>query len=152
MKPRRQGVHVIAKTFEGYHCSYRAWGSNNHQDKILHPYSLTVKAIFESHNADERVLHDNSDLMREFRKILDQTIHNTVIVAHSDPELPIFKALETKGLINLIALQNVSASQLSIEFFNWLKVWLINSNAIDEVDIRAVEVTENDKSSYLYSE
>lgn len=152
MKPRRQGVHVIAKTFEGYHCSYRAWWSSNHQDKILRPYSLTVKAIFESAKADDELLYDNSDLIKEFRKHLESVIRDTVIVAYGDPELLIFKALETKGLINLVTTTNVSASQFAMELFNWVKVWLINSNTIERLDVRAIEVTENDKSSYLYSE
>lgn len=152
MKPRREGVYVTAKTFDGYRCSYRLWRSTNYGDKILRSHNLTIKAIFESHKADVELLYDGSEFMKEFKKVLDNTMMDTVIVAQNDPELAIFKAMEVKGLIKLITPPEVSAALFAVEWFNWAKIWLINSNAIELVDIRAVEVTENDTSNYLYTE
>lgn len=121
---------------------------------MLRAHNLTVKVIFESHTLsdDRRVIHTDSDCIKEFSKMLENTWREKTIVSLDDPEIAIFKALDTKGLIKLSLLPDVGAELFATEMFNWFKVWLVNSELIKQVDVRAVEVVENPFSSSLYSE
>lgn len=151
---RRAGIYVTTKTFEKIYCSYRRWKSPYQYDRMLRAHNLTVKVIFESHTLsdDRRVIHTDSDCIKEFSKMLENTWREKTIVSLDDPEIAIFKALDTKGLIKLSLLPDVGAELFATEMFNWFKVWLVNSELIKQVDVRAVEVVENPFSSSLYSE
>lgn len=151
---RRAGFYVNTKTFTDIRCSFRRWRSPRSPDKILRPYILTVKVVLEAHQLgdDGRVLNDDHDCMIEFWKLLNRTWNGCVIVANDDPELLIFKAMETKGLIQLTTLPDVGSEPFAAEMFSWLKVWMTNSELIKRVDVRAVEVVETQFSSSLYSE
>ena len=151
---RRQGVFVTTKTFEKIYCSYRRWRSPLSYDRALRSHNLTVKVIFESHSLgdDRRVIHTDSDCINEFRYMLERTWKERTIVSLDDPELPIFKAMDAKGLIKLSLLPDIGAEMFAQEIFNWFKVWLNNSGLIKQVDVRAVEVVEDNFNSSLYTE
>lgn len=151
---RRAGVFVTTKKFEGVYCSYRRWKSPYAYDKRLRAHTLTIKVVFESHSLgeDKRVIHFDNDCFTEFNKLLVKSWRDCTIVSLDDPELPIFKAMEAKGLIKLSLLPEIGAEMFAHEIFNWFKVWLTNSDLIKQVDVRAVEVVENDFSSSLYTE
>ncbi len=151
---RRQGFYVCTKTFGEVRCSFRRWKSTHYFDKILRPYELTVKVVLEAHHLgdDRRVMLNQHDCMLEFRKLLDRTWTDHVVVANDDPELLIFKAMETKGIIQLTTLPDVGTEPFAAEMYSWLKVWLTNSELIKQVDVRAVEIVETRYSSSLYTE
>lgn len=156
--PRRVGVYVNSQTFYRIYCSYRRWRSEHPPDRVVRPYNLEIKVIFESHavNSDGRVMRSNSECLDEFNKLLDRMWRDKTIICTDDPEIAIFKAMEAKGLISLSMLPDVGAEAFSLEMFNWFKIWLTNSGMIQYVDVRAVEVIENTSlgivSASLYSE
>jgi hypothetical protein len=123
---------------------FRRWKSPYPYDKRINPFNLTVKVVLESHylSTDGRVLNNEHDCIQQFTKLIESTWLNRVIIASDDPELLIFKAMETKGLMNLTILPDVGNEAFSVEMFNWFKVWLTNSGLISQVDVRAVEVSE----------
>jgi hypothetical protein len=84
--------------------------------------------------------------------MLERTWKERTIVSLDDPELPIFKAMDAKGLIKLSLLPDIGAEMFAQEIFNWFKVWLNNSGLIKQVDVRAVEVVEDNFNSSLYTE
>lgn len=133
---------------------FRRCNATNGHDKVLKAYNLSAKIVLEAHHLDDsdRVLSYPDDCLIEFERMLDTYYTGKVIVTHNDPELPIFWALEVKGLIILSVLPNVGAEHFAAEMFNWMKVWLVNSGLINRVDVKAIEVVESQYSSSLYTE
>ena len=154
--PRRLGVYVNLHAFDNIYCSYRRWKSERPGEKRLLQFRIEVKVILESHTNNPEQRLPSYDCILEFSKLLDRVWRDKIIVSLDDPELPIFKAMDAKGLINLSLLPDTGAEFFSFEMFNWFKIWLTNSGLINHVDVRAVEVIEhygvNIVSASLYSE
>lgn len=149
---RGDGVFLATKVYENISCIFRIWDADHPKDRVLKSYTFRIKILFESHYLGQgnQLLDDDHDCLKEFNKMLNQYFRNKTVVALNDPEMPIFQALDQKGVIFLSTLPEVSSEKIAQEIFNWFKVWLINSKLIERVDIRSAELTVNGLHNVIY--
>tara|TARA_R100000700_G_C3111685_1_gene104428 strand:+ start:243 stop:683 length:441 start_codon:yes stop_codon:yes gene_type:complete len=116
--------------------------------RFLHGYHLTAKFYFI--RLTEKKLDNNNwvvdfgglkELKKELRNIFD---HKTII-SRKDPELQIFKDLHTRGLIQLVILNEVSLERFAEHCLETALDYIPESTGCYKV-----EVFEHSKNSAIY--
>lgn len=125
----------------GFSCAYRNHTSEELHDEspMLHGYSLSFFFRFMSN--DPEIMTDYLPQKMEWMgQFLEEIFRNTVIVAHEDPLLDSFLALEKAGACELRMIDGVGAEAfaktLYEDFAPTVKEVSVGSIALFEVKVR----------------
>src|SRR5690606_3137053 len=130
----------------GFSCAFRQWRAHSHC-RFLHGYSLAFKFTFETDELDERNWAVDFGSLKSLKEILKTTFDHTTIIAEDDPELELFRELNTRGLIQLRILPDVGCEKFAEYMFLTAEVWLIDNGYSPRVGVKSVEVWEHGANS-----
>jgi 6-pyruvoyltetrahydropterin/6-carboxytetrahydropterin synthase len=147
-------VHRSTKTYcheIGLSAAFRQWRATSHC-RFIHGYALAVRLEFE---ADQ--LNDNGWVMdfgglKPFKQWLEIMFDHKTLVAADDPQLYVFKGLETMGIIQLVVLEKGVGCERFAELIGEYAVgWLKDSGHSPRVRIALVEVKEHGANSAIWT-
>lgn len=93
--------YLSTKTYgndRGLSCCFRQWRSTHSHCSLLHGYSIGIKLVFESETLDDRNWVMDFGGLKAFKEWSEWMFDHTLIIAHDDPHLDIFKNLASYGL------------------------------------------------------
>ena len=93
--------YVSTKTYgneQGLSCCFRQWRSTHSHCSLLHGYSIGVRAVFESETLDDRNWVMDFGGLKAFKTWLEYMFDHTLVIAHDDPHLEMFKNMASYGL------------------------------------------------------
>jgi len=93
--------YISTKTYgneQGLSCCFRQWRSTHSHCSLLHGYSIGVRIEFESETLDDRNWVMDFGGLKAFKSWLEYMFDHTLVIAHDDPFLPMFKEMAAHGL------------------------------------------------------
>jgi|TARA_R100000482_G_scaffold122538_2_gene70448 6-pyruvoyltetrahydropterin/6-carboxytetrahydropterin synthase len=131
--------------------AFRQWRAESHC-QFIHGYRLQTKIWFglsEGATLDDKNWVFDFGGCKEIKKLLEDQFDHTFCAAADDPELEVFKMLDSKGLIQLRIMDGVGIEKTA----EW--VYTAVSNYVKEstkgrVKIDKVEVWEHEGNSAIY--
>jgi len=106
-----------------------------------------VHAIFETKNLDLRNWAVDFGSLKSFKVWLEDTFDHKTLVASDDPELPTFRDLSVRGLIQLREVPATGCEAFSRMIFEYLEGWLKDNGYTPRVQLRKVEISEHGGNS-----
>lgn len=93
--------YISTKTYGneiGLSCCFRQWRSTHSHCSLLHGYSIGVRVEFESETLDDRNWVMDFGGLKAFKGWLEYMFDHTLVIAHDDPFLSMFKEMASHGL------------------------------------------------------
>lgn len=93
--------HLSTKTYgndRGLSCCFRQWRSTHSHCSLLHGYSIGIKLVFEADSLDDRNWVMDFGGLKAFKEWSEYMFDHTLIIAHDDPHLEMFKKMAELGL------------------------------------------------------
>jgi len=87
--------------------------------KFLHGYSLAFKFTFGCNELDERNWVVDFGGLKTLKVMLEQTFDHKVVLDKDDPHIEDFRALEDKGLVDIVVLDGVGVEKFAEHAFNF---------------------------------
>jgi 6-pyruvoyltetrahydropterin/6-carboxytetrahydropterin synthase len=144
------------KLYDGYSACFRQWKAADTHCRFLHGYGISFLVTFEGDLDHRNWVADFGILKRStcmingmrpdtyFKKLFD----HTVVVAHDDPALPHFQALQDLGVIQLVVMQDVGCERFA-EFILAKFNELLRAETSGRVKATSVEVFEHGRDSAI---
>lgn len=86
--------------------------------KLIHGHSWEIEVVFGAHSLDENGFVVDFGKLKFLKEYLDRNFDHAFVVAESDPELPTFEALQSRGLCKLCVVADTSAEGLARHFYD----------------------------------
>jgi 6-pyruvoyltetrahydropterin/6-carboxytetrahydropterin synthase len=144
-------IHRSTKTYdhsEGLSCCFRQWRAQSHC-RLVHGYALAFRFVFATRELDRCGWCFDFGGLKPVRAWLHEMFDHTMLVAADDPELPEFKRLEEKGLVDLRVLPKVGC-EATAEFVFRHVARFVMEQTVGRVWLETVEVSEHGGNSALY--
>jgi 6-pyruvoyltetrahydropterin/6-carboxytetrahydropterin synthase len=145
------------KLFDGYSTCFRQWKAEGTHCKFLHGYAISFRVWFEGELDERNWVWDFGGMKRAKNKIdgftpkefFENLLDHTTVVAEDDPYLPLFKQMDTEGIIQLRIIPETGCERFAEYLFN-----KINNFLEEETDGRVsavkVEVYEHERNAASY--
>jgi 6-pyruvoyltetrahydropterin/6-carboxytetrahydropterin synthase len=149
--PARVPIHRSTKTYdhsEGLSCCFRQWRAQSHC-RLVHGYALAFRFVFATRELDRCGWCFDFGGLKPVRAWLHEMFDHTMLVAADDPDLPEFKRLEEKGLVDLRVLSKVGC-EATAEFVFRHVARFVMEQTVGRVWLESVEVSEHGGNSALY--
>ena len=118
-------VYNCSKRFGGYPCCHRQWKHPGHC-RFVHGYSRSFTFWFVATSLDlYGFVVDFSSLKILEKKLRDQFDH-TFLVNEDDPLLPQWRALDSKGALDLRIMENVGMESSAKLVWEWANTLLLD--------------------------
>ena len=137
------------KLFQGYPCTHRQWRADGHC-RFVHGYSRSFFFAFACHTLSKEGWVVDFGGLAPIKKWLDHMFDHTFLVSSDDPELPLFRLLESKEVIQMRILPNVSMEGTAAYVYQELNPMIVSLTA-GRAWISSLEVRENEKNSAIYT-
>ena len=150
-KPRiliQMSMYQTIKTFDNYPCSHRQWQHQGHC-RFIHGYSRSFKLTFGSQALTKSGFGVDFGEFTEITLWLKYWFDHTMLINEDDPELPLFRQLHDKELLDLRVLPNVSMERTAEFVFTYVDSW-IRKQSGDRSFLIEVECRENNKNAATY--
>lgn len=125
---------------EGLSCCFRQWRAAHSHCRLLHGYALAFRLTFATDALDALNWCFDFGGLKPVRAWLHEMFDHTLLVAQDDPELPEFRRLAERGLVDLRVMPAVGCEATARQVFDHVaefvalqtdgRVWL------DEVEVR----------------
>ena len=147
-------AYLSTKTFGhelGLSCAFRQWRAQSHC-RFIHGYALAFKFTFQTHTLDERNWVVDFGGLKGLKGILESNFDHKLIVAGDDPELPLFKEMNARGLAQVIVFPDgVGCEKIAEYVFEVAEGWLSDAGFAPRVKLVGVEVSEHGANSAVYT-
>ncbi len=127
---------------EGLSCSFRQWQADHSHCRFLHGYALAFRFTFATRTLDDRGWCIDFGGLKPLRAWLHEMFDHTLIAAADDPELPVLRDLQTRGLAQLRVLDGVGCEAFAAAAHRWASAFLARETA-GRVMLESVEVSEH---------
>ncbi len=97
----------------GFSCCFRQWRATHSHCSKLHGYSLGFRFVFESETLDRNNWVFDFGNYGAIKAWLEHMFDHTLVVAHDDPEIVIFRELQAKGLCDLREVNGVGCEMFA---------------------------------------
>ena len=141
----QDSVWRVVKSYghdEGLSCTFRQWQADHSHCRFLHGYALAFRFTFATNSLDDRGWCIDFGGLKPLRAWLHETFDHTLLVAADDPELPVLRDLQTRGLAQLRVLDAVGCEAFAAEAHRWAAAFLQRETA-GRVTLESVEVSEH---------
>jgi len=137
------------KSYYNYPCAHRQWRHDG-SCALVHGYSRSFHFVFGARQmTKENFLVDYGDL-KELKNHLDSTFDHTLLLSPDDPEIPVFRELETRGACSLKILPYGPSMEGTSQYLcEWTDNY-IREKSKGRAWVISVEARENDKNSTIY--
>lgn len=142
---------TVTKTFPSFPFAHRQPKHPGHCS-LIHGHNWTFTFEFFAHVPDPDtgfVIDFGGEAMKKLKVWLEERFDHTLVLNFTDPEYPLFHALDAKHLVSLLGVADCSCEGIAMylhrELNECLAVWT-NKN----VEILIVTVAENERNSCTY--
>lgn len=132
----------------GLSSAFRQWRAQSHC-RFLHGYALSVKFVFEADELDERNWVVDFGGLKNLKGVLEDTFDHKTLVAHDDPELPLFNTMHERGLIQRVIVDATGCEAFARMIFVFTEIWLKDAGFAPRVRLASVEVSEHPANSAI---
>lgn len=133
----------------GLSCAFRQWRAKDTHCRFLHGYSLKVTIVFGSHELDDRNWVVNFGGLKRVKEYLEGYFDHKTLVARDDPEFQQFVELNTKGIIQMLALEHVGCEAFAKHIHD-MTSQLLGDDLKNRAWIQSVTVAEHEGNSATY--
>jgi len=144
-------MFISTKKFIGYPCAHRQWRDVDGHCKFIHGYSREFHFSFKASSLDDKLFVMDFSGFKEFKLFLDDYFDHTCLINSDDPELPLFRDMDKKGILKLRILENVGMESTS-KFLHQKMNEYLDKKTNGRVWCFRVETKENEKNSGIYEE
>lgn len=137
------------KRFTGFPCTHRQWKAESHC-RFVHGYSREFYFEFAASELTKEGWVVDFGGLKKLKAWLNSTFDHTFLVAQDDPQLEVFKKLDSEGVIQLRVLPNPGMEGTAQYVFNEASSILKDLYG-DRAWITLVQVSENENNSAKYS-
>jgi 6-pyruvoyl-tetrahydropterin synthase len=130
--------------------AFRQWRALESQCQFVHGYGISVTLTFESSTLDTRNWVVDFGGMRVFKQSLEDALDHKLVVAHDDPLLPHFEALDAAGGCQLVIIDEVSCECFAEYIYQKLITDFVLPNGVYITEVR-VDEHEANSASYIPS-
>jgi len=142
---RAAGLWRVVKSYdhaEGLSCCFRQWQAGHSHCRYLHGYALAFRFTFVTDTLDERGWCIDFGGLKPLRAWLHEMFDHTTLAASDDPELPMLKALDRQGLLQLRVLPSVGCEAFAEHAWAWSDAFARGQTG-GRVGVESVEVAEH---------
>ena len=143
-------MYISTKKFAGYPCTHRQWRDTGHC-RFVHGYSREFMFWFKAESLDDKGWVMDFGGFKEFKKFLADHFDHTFLANLDDPELPLFREMDKKGIVKLVVLPSVGMEGTS-KFLHEKMNEYLQQKTQGRVYCFRVETKENEKNSGIYEE
>jgi 6-pyruvoyltetrahydropterin/6-carboxytetrahydropterin synthase len=134
------------KVFNLGSAAFRQWRATHSHCQYIHGYNLTANITFEADHLDERNWCADFGGLKDLKVMLQHTFDHKLVIAGDDPQLELFKTLDTVGVAQVVILQGGVGCERFAEY-----VLKTADNFIDEatdsrVRVKSVQINEHDSN------
>jgi 6-pyruvoyltetrahydropterin/6-carboxytetrahydropterin synthase len=147
-------VYRSTKTYchnVGLSCCFRQWRAQSHCNK-LHGYAIQVGFVFEAEELDANIWVVDFGSLKEVKQWLEQTFDHKTLVAFDDPEYTLFMDLHSKGIIDMVSVNNTGCEAFAKLVYDMVVQWLQLTKQSPRVKLVSVEVREHGANSAIYGD
>ena len=149
MQPPSLSSFTSEKTFRNLPCSHRQWRHDGHC-AFLHGYSRSYRLCFGATALDPNHFVVDFGSLKPLKAWLEHWFDHTCLLNADDPELPLFRQLHAKGIVDLRVLPNVSMEGSAR--FVWARAdALVREATGGRAWCFSVEARENDKNAAAWT-
>lgn len=141
-------MFISTKKFTGYPCAHRQWKDEGHC-KFIHGYSREFSFWFKANALDDKSWVMDFGGFKDFKLFLDDMFDHSCLINNDDPELPLFREMDKKGILKLRTLDNVGMEGTSMFLHKKMNEYL-QQKTNGRVWCYRVETRENEKNSGIY--
>ena len=145
----------------GLSCCFRQWRATHSHCSLLHGYSIGIRLIFECETLDDKNWCMDFGGLAEFKKWAEYMFDHTLVVAEDDPDLEVFKQLDTvkggfkdQGVCDLRIVPAVGCEMFAKMAYDKMAELLQDGNMRYPVNpavrVKSVEVFEHEANSATY--
>lgn len=84
-------------------CAYKQWKADTHC-RLNHGYSFSIRLFFGADALDKRGWVVDYGGLKELKETLKEQFDHKTIIAEDDPDLEVYKDLESRGILKLTIL------------------------------------------------
>lgn len=112
--------YVSTKEYvDAFPCAYRQWRADSHCN-MIHGYSFSMKFWFGCDTLDARNWCSDYGGLKELKNILEEQFDHTLLVAQDDPELDLYRELQSKKLAKLTVLPRLGCEGLADQIYKFV--------------------------------
>jgi len=145
------------KLFDGYSTCFRQWKADGTHCKFLHGYAISFRVWFEGELDERNWVWDFGGMKRATNKIdgftpkefFENLLDHTTVIAEDDPYLPLFKQMDTEGIIQLRVIPETGCERFAEYLFNKINNFL-KQETDGRVSAVKVEVYEHERNAASY--
>jgi len=130
-------------------CAFRQPYAQSHC-KFIHGYRLQAKFWFACNKLDENNWVVDFGGLKELKNLLEKQFDHTTVVWEKDPELPIFKMLHDKGVIDLRIMPDGVGIEKFAQYCLNIADEFVRANTDNRCWCRKVEIWEHENNSAIY--
>lgn len=105
---------------DAFPVAYRQWRADSHCSKI-HGYAFTMKFFFGCDEQDVRGWGGvDYGGLKELKNQLEEWFDHTLLVAESDPEIDLYKQMESRGICKLTILPGLGCENLADMLYKYI--------------------------------
>jgi len=135
------------KTFTGLPCAHRQWRDEGHC-RFIHGYERTVSFVFGCSELDEKGWVVDFGDLKDVRQWLEELMDHTLLINADDPELPLFRQMHERGIVDLRVLPSVGMEGTARYVYEHVDA-LVRAKTGGRCRVMKVECRENAKNSGL---
>ena len=147
------------KLFDGYSTCFRQWKAEGTHCRFLHGYAVSFRVWFEGELDERNWVWDFGGMKRAKTTIdgmspkafFEHLLDHTTIIAEDDPFLPLFRQMDSVGIIQLRILESTGCEQFAKYLFGVINTFL-SEETNGRVRATKVEVYEHERNSASYGE
>ena len=137
------------KEFNGYSTAFRQHLADSHC-RFIHGYALKFKVWFEGDLDHRNWVVDFGCFKRNgVKDWMKEQFDHTTVVAKDDPELQVFKDLNSKGLIQLRVMDDVGCEKFAEFVFKYLNEKILEETN-GRVNVHKVQCWEHNENMAEY--
>jgi 6-pyruvoyltetrahydropterin/6-carboxytetrahydropterin synthase len=139
------GLWRVVKTYghnEGLSCTFRQWQAGHSHCRFIHGYALAFRFTFVTATLDDRGWCIDFGGLKPLRAWLHEMFDHTTLAASDDPELPLLRELDTRGVIQLRILPAVGCEAFAAMAHQWATAFL-HRQTDARVQLERVDVSEH---------
>lgn len=140
---------ISTKSFFNFPCCHRQWRHEGHC-KFIHGYSRSFHFWFACKELSPEHFVVDFGALKELKQWLVHMFDHTTLINADDPELPLFRDLHVKQIVDLRVMPNVSMEGTSKFVFDYADE-LVRRMTQDRAWVLKVETKENKANSAFYS-
>jgi 6-pyruvoyltetrahydropterin/6-carboxytetrahydropterin synthase len=147
------------KLFDGYSACFRQWKAEGTHCRFLHGYAVSFRVWFEGELDERNWVWDFGGMKRAKGNIegmspkafFEHLLDHTTIIAEDDPFLPLFRQMDSVGIIQLRILPAVGCERFAQYLYEKINTFL-SEETNGRVRATKVEVYEHERNSASYGE